>query len=202
MKNDIHIGLLKALIAPALLFASACGQQGFSLAEPTSSLVRSTAAVSLDVTSTPTRPELPGATPVPPSRAKARPVIGVEIRGVEIKGKVIPFENGQRLSLADGLSLEVLIVPYSSIYMTDLHLFPLRGETPVKGARVVVTSEMTDMGHGPSEPQIGREVEDGAYGLSLDLTMFGRWELEVSIIHPQYDANLRLFLLVYPWRGE
>lgn len=127
--------------------------------------------------------------------------MGVEIRGVGINGEVIPWENGQRLSLSDGLSLEMFIVLYSPIYVTDLHLFPLRGETPVKGAKVEVTSDMTDMGHGPSDPQIGREVEDGDYGLPLEFTMFGNWEVDVSIRHPQFDANLRLLLLVYPWKG-
>lgn len=200
-KKGIAFRLLMALMVPGLLLISACGK-GASLAEPLSSPLTSPAPAPLGATPTPAPPTPPSPTPVALSRGKARPVMGVEIRGLETKGKVIPFENGQRLSLTDGLSLEVFLVPYSSSYATDLHLFPLRGGTPVRGAQVVATSEMTDMGHGPSDPQIGKEVEDGDYGLPLDLPMFGRWVVEVSIGHPEFDASLRLLLLVYPWRGE
>lgn len=125
--------------------------------------------------------------------------MGVEVRGVRISGEVIPYENGQRLSLGDGSSLEVFIAPYSTDYVADLHVFPLRGETPVRGAKLEVASDMTDMGHGPDPLQIGREVEDGDYGLPLELYMFGNWDVYVIISHPQFDASLQLLLWVYPW---
>lgn len=202
MRNEF-IGLLLALMVLLLLFVSACGR-GASLAEPPSSPVPSPAAAPLSATPTPTPPVPPSATPVAPGGGKARPVIVMEIRGVRIQGEVIPFKNGQRLSLGDGLSLEMFIAPYpySPTDVADLHLFPLRGETPVRGAKLEVTSDMTDMAHGPDPLQRGREVEDGDYGAPLEFYMFGNWEVYVIISHPQFDASLRLLLWVYPWRGR
>lgn len=144
-----------------------------------------------DIAITPT----PSPTPTP-GRGVAFPVLGVETRDIERT----PIENGQRIPLRDGLSVEVIVVPFPPFSETDLHLFLLRGETAITNAEIIVTYDMEDMDHGALDRQIGREVEPGHYGMFLDLFMYGDWVADVTISHQDFDASLRLLLGVYPWR--
>ncbi|MBI4295986.1 MAG: hypothetical protein HY667_02575 [Chloroflexi bacterium] len=126
--------------------------------------------------------------------AQAFPVLGAEISGEEV-----PIKNGQRLSLKGDVLAEVFVTPFPPTPETELQLILRRGEAPLRGAEIIVTYDMRDMDHGVRDRQIGREIADGYYAISLDMLMWGDWVADAVISHPEFEGTLRVLMGVYPW---
>lgn len=191
MRQGLGLWRQASLVAIVLIPIMGCSQ-GNILFSPPSPTVSSSRAQGISGTSS----QNP-ATSASASKGKAFPVLGVEIAG-----ETTSIRNGQRLSLGDGLFGEVLTVPFPPTPETELHLFLLAGEKPVKGAEITVIYDMVDMDHGAKDRQIGREVEEGHYAVPLDLFMYGDWAADVTISHPRVDATLRVLLGVLPWKKK
>lgn len=111
----------------------------------------------------------------------------------------VPVENGEQVELSEDLDLQITVDPYpphglSAHAVVDLHL-TRPGGRPVDNAQIEVRYDMFTMVHGPFEPQIIAR-DDGHYLFSLEMIMYGAWELNTAIRVPNDPTTHQLTIAV------
>lgn len=93
------------------------------------------------------------------------------------------MENGDEVSLGDGVGMEVYLVPYPPVVDSALHLFLAKGATykPVKAAAVHMVYINEDMDCGETPEQNGKELAVGQYMVPLYFPMYGNYLVNVTV---------------------
>ena len=117
-----------------------------------------------------------------------------------IEGGILsPLVNGERVPLAKGLAVDVVVAPYPLALDTDLDLFLVRSDTgqPVTNAQMTFTYQMQFMEHGiwEGKPIL---VSDGQYRAPLHFLMPGEWRTDIVIQTPEGTVTTALGMAVFP----
>lgn len=200
----IGTALLVALAAAAV----AAGTAGGSSAAPSS------AVTTAGVTSSPVPVEqLPGAssstrgaqaTPGAVSRTVrvAPSSVGLRDSRLEILvgRKHVPFRNGGRLELADGLAAELFLDPFPPTtrkLWLDVRLTRGSRGTPVAGAKATMAYDMELMPHGTNRAN-ARNVGGGHYLYAVEDSMYGAWLHTLRIVVGKRTHEVRLIVVTAP----
>lgn len=103
------------------------------------------------------------------------------------------------MRLAEDVELGITVDPYpprglAAHAVVDLHLTQSDGE-PIENAEVDVSYDMFTMVHGPFDPPI-IDRPDGHYLFSLEMIMYGAWELNTHIQLPDEPSPHQLIIAV------
>ena len=110
------------------------------------------------------------------------------------------LENGGSLALDDDVFLQVFVTPYPpSTFDVDVELrLTDAGGRPIDDATITADWDMIFMWHGPFPARFDH-VGDGRYSTSLDLFMFGPWEVVTNVAIPGYEPFDDVSLSIYVW---
>lgn len=115
-------------------------------------------------------------------------------------GHEVPIANGGVVPLGPDHQIEVFVAPFPPTDFdvdVDLYLTTSSG-VPVPDAEVRVSYDMVFMRHGPYE-MVMEDIGGGHYVGSLDMVMFGSWELLTEFTVPDSDDVLELAVTMYVW---
>lgn len=110
------------------------------------------------------------------------------------------LSNGGSIVLADDLILQVVVSPYPpSTFDVDVELrLTDAGGRPIDDATVTADWDMVFMWHGPFPARFDH-IGDGRYVASLDLFMFGPWEVVTTVAAPGHEPFDNVSLSIYVW---
>ena len=125
-----------------------------------------------------------------------RPVAGEEkydTLAVVENGAVRALENGDRVTLADGVEAAVFLSPFPPQRRTDLYLYLIQsGEDAYTGKPDVEAEYFMTQMDCEWDTRSGLELQRGRYVLPLNFTMRGEWAIDLRVGWTEKTARLRL----------